>query len=163
MGYLYMAVPKTSHALTEVATSAALKTVLQIATPSTTDIRVHGWGISFDGIDPVAAPGQVTLIDTDVAATTGTSLTPELWESGFGQASLCIGGTALTAYNLTVEGTITASRILDVQNMHPQTGYGVWFPEGRRPAVRASRFLRIRTLFAVTINCVPWCVFEEPA
>jgi len=162
MGYLYMAVPKTSHALTEVATSAALKTVLQVATPSTTDIRVHGWGISFDGIDPVAAPGQVTLIDTDVAATV-TSLTSELWESGFGQASLCIGGAALTGYNASAEGTITASRILDVQNMHPQTGYGVWFPEGRRPSVRASRFLRIRTLFAVTINCAPWVCYEEPS
>jgi hypothetical protein len=162
VGYLYMATPKTSHAITEVATSAAIKTVLQVATPSTTDIRIHGWGISFDGIDPVAAPGQVTLIDTDVAATV-TTLTPELWESGFGQASLCVGGTSATGYNASAEGAIGASRILDPQEVHPQTGYAVWFPTGRHPAVRASRFLRIRTLFAVTINCVPWIVYEEPA
>jgi hypothetical protein len=157
-----MAIPKATHAIVEVATSAAIKTVLQVATPSTTDIRIHGWGIGFDGIDPIAAPGVVTLVDTDVAASV-TTLTPELWESPLAPASLCVGGAALTGYNASAEGTIAASIIRDGQEVHPQSGYGVWFPEGRRPAVNPSRFLRIRTLFAVTINCVPWIVWEEPA
>ena len=163
MGSLYMAMPKASDAIVEVATSAAIKTVLQVATPSTTNIRLIAWGVSFDGIVVTNPSGVVTLIDTDVAATTGTSLTPEEWGNVDSQNSLCIGGTALTAYNLTVEGTITGSNLIDGQNVHPQTGYSIWFPERFRPLVKASRFLRIRTLFSVDINCIPFIIWEEPA
>lgn len=157
---LYMAIPKAAHALVEVATGTALKTLLQVATPSTTDIRVVAWGLSFDGTSASAAPGQVTLIDTDVAATV-TTLTPEKWSSDDMPASLCVGGTAATGYNGTAEGTITNSRILDGQNVHPQTGYAVWLPE--RPRVKASRVLRLRVLFAADVNCLPWLLFLEPA
>ena len=159
---LYLAIPKATHAIVEVATGTAIKTLLQIATPSTTDIRVVGWGISFDGIVATNPAGVVTLIDVDVAATV-TTLTPEEFGSDDAQASLCVGGTAATGYNASAEGTIAGSRILDGQNVHPQTGYSIWFPERARPRVKASRFLRIRSLFSVDINGVPWIVWEEPA
>ena len=157
---LYLAIPKSSHALVEVATGTAIKTLLQVATPSTTDIRVVAWGVSFDGVSATAEPGQLTLIDTDVAATV-TTLTPEEWESDDSQASLCVGGTSATGYNGSAEGTITASRIFDAQEVHPQTGYSLWFP-GPYPRVKASRFLRVRSLFAATVNAVPWILFQEP-
>ncbi len=159
---IYLATPKTGHVITQVATSAALKTLLQVATPSTTDIRILGWGISFDGFVAADLPGVVTLIDANVAATV-TTLTPEKWGSDDSPASLCIGGTALTGFNATAEGTITASRIIDPQHIHPQTGYSIWFPDSALPKVKASRFLRIRTNFAVTINGVPWIAWREPA
>jgi len=162
MGALYLAIPKASHALVEVATGTVIKTLLQVATPSTTDLRVVAWGVSFDGVSPTAAPGQLTLIDVDVAATV-TTLTPEEWGSDDSQASLCIGGTAATGYNATVEGTITGSRILDGGEVHPQTGYSIWFPEIVRPKVKASRFLRIRALFAADVNAIPWVIWAEPA
>lgn len=155
---LYLAVPKSSHAAVEVATGAAIKTLLQVATPSTTDIRVVAWGISFDGAS--GAIGVVTLIDTDVAATV-TTLTPEEWESEDMQASLCVGGASATGYNASAEGTITASRILDPQELDPRTGYSIWFPKW--PKVKASRFLRIRALFAADVNALPWIIFSEPA
>lgn len=158
---LYAAMPKTSNDITEVATSAALKTVLQVATPSTTPIRVVGWGISFDGIVVTNPPGRVQLIDVDVAATV-TSLTPEKWGSDDAQNSLCVGGVSATGYNGSAEGSITGSRMLDPQNVHPQTGYSIWFPDNARPLVKASRFLRIRTTFSVDINSIPWIVWEEP-
>jgi hypothetical protein len=156
---VYLAIPKSSHALVEVATGTAIKTLLQLATPSTTDIRVLAWGIGFDA-SASAAPGQVTLIDVDVAATV-TTLTPEKWASDDNQASLCVGGASATGYNGTAEGSITTSRILDGQEIHPQTGYSIWFPRG--PRVKASRFLRIRALFGADVNSVPWILFEEPA
>jgi hypothetical protein len=162
VGTLYMAIPKASHAIVEVATGTAIKTLLQVATPSTTDIRVHGWGVSFDGISATAAPGVLTLVDVDVAASV-TTLTPEEWESDDAQASLCVGGASATGYNATAEGTIAGSRILDGQEVHPQTGYSVFFAEGRRPRVKPSRFLRVRALFAADVNSVPWVLFEEPA
>lgn len=161
MGTIYIATPVSSHALVEVATGTGLKTVLQVATPSTTDIRVAGWGVSFDGTSAGNAPGVATLIDTDVSATGLTSLTPGEWESDDGQASLCVGGATATGYNATGEGTITASRVLDGQNVHPQSGYGVWW-ESRRPRVKPSRFLRVRCSFGVDVNVIPWIAFEEP-
>ncbi len=159
MGTMYIAVPKSSHAVVEVATSAAIKTVLQIATPSTTNIRVIAWCLSLDGTSGV--PGVVTLIDVDVAATV-TAVTPEKWENVDNQSSLCVSGTSATGYSGSAEGTIGDSRILDAQEITPNSGgYSIWFP--KPPLVKASRFLRIRTLFAVDVNCIPWIIFEEPA
>jgi hypothetical protein len=164
MGNRYQAVPKTSHAFTEVATGAAtLKTLLQVATPSTTDLKVVAFGVSFEGTDPVGAPGEVTLVDTNVAATV-TSLTPEKWGHPLAPASLCVGGTGLTGYNATVEGTITDSRILgSVGKHHPQGAYELWFPDRAGPLVPVSRFLRIRAVFAVDVGVIPWIIWEEPS
>jgi hypothetical protein len=159
---LYIAIPNASHAVTEVATGTAIKTHIQIATPSTTDLKVLGWGVSFDGTSATGAPGVVTLIDTNVAATV-TSLTPAAWDNDRAPASLCVGGTSATGFNASAEGTITASRLLDGQNIHPQTGYSVWFPEDYAPTVAPSRFLRLRCLFAASVNCIPWVVWREPA
>jgi len=156
---LYLAIPKASHAIVEVATSTVIKTLLQVATPSTTDIRVVAWGVSFDGTSGV--PGVVTLVDVDVAATSLTGLTAEEWESDDSQASLCVSGTSATGYGAGAEGTIGASRILDGQDLTPNSGgYSIWFPV--YPRVKVSRFLRIRTLFAADVNCVPWILFQEP-
>lgn len=159
---LYLATPKTGHIITEVATGTAIKTLLQIGVPSTTDIRVYGWGVSFEGIVATGEPGEVTLIDIDVAATV-TTLTPEKWGNANAQNSLCVGGTALTGYNATAEGTIAGSTILDPQKVHPQTGYSIWFPADARPLIAASRFLRIRSNFTVDVNAVPWILWGEPA
>lgn len=158
----YLAIPKSSHAPVEVATSTARKTLLQVATPSTTTIRVIGWGVSFDGVVSTNPAGIVDLVDVDVAATV-TTLTPEEFGSDENQASLCVGGTSATGYNASAEGTIGASRILDGEEVHPQTGYSMWFPERFCPVVKVSRFLRIRALFSVDINGIPWIAWEEPA
>jgi hypothetical protein len=163
MGNRYKAVPKTSHAYTEVATGVAIKTLLQVATPSTTDLKVVAFGVSFESQDPIAAPGEVTLIDTNVAATV-TGVTPEVWSHPLAPASLCVSGSSATGYNASAEGTITASRILgSVGKQHPQAGYELWFPEGKGPVVAVSRFLRLRALFAVDVGCIPWIIWEEPS
>lgn len=159
---LYAAMPKTSHDILVVATTAALKTVLQVATPATTDLRVVAWGISFKGVAVTDPPGEVSLLDANVAATV-TSLTPEKWGSDDAPTSLCVGGASATGVSASAEGSITASRLLDPQLVHPQAGYSIWFPERARPLIQISRFLRIRTDFSVDISCVPWIVWEEPS
>jgi hypothetical protein len=159
----YIATPNSSNAIVEVATGTAVKTVLQVATPSTTGIIVLGWGISFDGISSTAEPIPCALIDVDVAATV-TSLTPAKYGDDNDEASLCVGGVSATGYNGSAEGTITASRILDAQEVHPQSGYGVWFPSLQQrvpPRVKVSKFLRIRTTAPAGVNCIPWIVWDE--
>lgn len=145
--------------------AATTKTVLQVATPAATDIRVLGWGVSFDAA-VAAQPGWCQLIAVSYAATV-TSLTPEAWGNTQAPASLCAGGAALTGYNASGEGTAgTADAVHDQQHVYPQSGYAVWFPDspgGNQPRIAPSRFLRIRCKFPAVVNVLPWIVWAEPA
>jgi hypothetical protein len=142
---------------------AAAKTVLQVAPPAGTDIKILGWQVSFDGASGSAVPVICQLIVGDVAASGGTSFTPELWGNSQQPASLCVGGAALTGYNFGTEGTMTAVTGLDAGHTHPQAGYGLWFPDDARPRVAASRFVRIRCLAPANVNVIPEIWWAEPA
>lgn len=165
----YIAAPRATTAPFEptvvALVAATTKTVLQVATPSTTDIRILGWGVSFDAA-AAAQPGIAHLISTDVASTV-TTLTPDVWDNAQQPASLCVGGTAATGFNASAEGTITGTPImLDMQHIYPQSGYAVWFPATPscpQPRVAASKFLRIRCKFPAGVNVLPWVVWSEPA
>lgn len=161
----FIASPHTAAgAVTEQTPTAALHTVLQINVPAAVSMDILGWGISFKGTVSTDAPGQCYLMEGDVAASVGTSITPDpLDHPGF-QPSLCIGGAALTGYGFTTENTIAATRILDTQEIHPQTGYSVWFPTDKVPRcglIASARFVRVRISFAVAYACVPWVAWEE--
>lgn len=165
MAYIYIAAngaSPTTAAQVPVATGTAIKTLLQIATPSTTGIKIIEWGISFDGTSSTAVPGKIELLQTDVAATSGSSLTPTNWGAeGSARASLCVGGTGATNYSPTVEGTITATRMFDVLHIPPTSGYNKQWPLGREPYVPESKFLRVRVTFAATVNAYCYIIWEE--
>src|SRR6266550_4054945 len=63
---------QTSTGFVKVTTSAAIKTMMQIKPGSTQVVQIVEWGISFDG-SAAATPGEVELIETDVAATSLTA------------------------------------------------------------------------------------------
>jgi hypothetical protein len=146
-------------------TAATAKTALQVATPSTTDIRILGWGVSFDA-SAAAQPGWCQLIAVSYAATV-TALAPESWGNPLAPASLCVSGTTATGYNASGEGTPgTATAVFDQQHVYPQSGYAVWFPDsaaGNQPRVAPSTFLRIKCKFPAGVNVLPWIVWAEPA
>lgn len=138
------------------------KTVLQVATPATTDIKILAWSVSFDGASGTAIPVICQLLDGDVAATV-TAYTPDPYGNNLQPASLCVGGTSATGYNASVEGAMTTVTTHDQQHVHPQSGYGVWFPEDARRRVAPSRFLRIRCQAPAIVNVIPAVWFAEPA
>ena len=150
----------TTAAQVVVATGTAIKTLLQVATPATVDIHVIEWGISFDG-SAAATPIKVELLQTDVAATSGTSLTPTLYGNPNAPASLCVGGTGATNFSPTVEGTITATRVFDAQLIAPTNQYVKQFPLGREPWIPVSKFLRVRVTAGATVNCYTYIIWEE--
>ena len=163
----YLASPRATSApfapVVVALVGATAKTVLQVATPSTTDIRIIGWGVSFDGASGTAVPVICQLLQTDVAATV-TTLTPDVWGHDQAPASLCVGGTSATGYNASAEGTITAVRNFDQQHVHPQSGYGVfWQDEIHQPRVPVSRFVRVRCTAPAGVNVIPWILWAEPA
>jgi hypothetical protein len=147
--------------------AATTKTVLQVATPATTDIRVLGWEVSFDGTSGSGVPVICQLIQTDVAATGLTALSPELWGNDLQPASLCVSGTSASGHGGGVtpgEGTITAVRAFGAGHTHPQAGYGIWYPDvPKQPKVPVSKFLRIRCRAAAAVNVIPSIWWTEPS
>jgi hypothetical protein len=163
----YMATPHSAAgAVVDLAPATGLKTVLQVGVPIATFIEILGWGVSIAGTAATDVPFYAYLMEGDVAASVGTSLTPDPYSDPGGQASLCVGGAALTSYNAAyTEGTIAASRFFDSERVHPQTGYSVWFPSDARPVcglVASARYVRVR-VNAVTAayNLIPWICWQE--
>ena len=163
----YIATPHTAAgAVVDIAPATGLKTVLQVGVPAATNITLMGWGISIAGTVASDVPFYAYLMSGDVAATGGTSLTPDQFNDDGMQSSLCVGGTGATSYSAAyTEGTITTSRFFDSQRVHPQTGYSVWFPSDARPTVglvASARYVRVR-VNAVTAayNVVPWITWNE--
>lgn len=158
----YSAPAPTTAALAHIATGTSIKTHLQLATPSTRDIKVVRWGVSFDG-SSAATPGKVELIQTDVAATGGTAHVAAgvMPYDSNAPASLMTLGTGATGYNFTTEGSITATRVADAQYIAPTNQYIYEWSLGREFMVPVSKFLRVRMHFGTTVNAICFVEWEE--
>jgi hypothetical protein len=159
----YNAAAPTTAAMVKVTTGTAIKTLLQLATPATMKIKIVEWGISFDG-SAAATPGTVELIQTDVAATTGTAHVAagvQCLDDYLAPASGLSLGAALTGYTFTVEGSITATRSFDSQLIAPTNQYVRQFMPDKLPEMGPSKFLRVRTTFGAAINALTWIVWDE--
>lgn len=155
--------PPTTAALTPVTTGTAIKTMLQVATPSTCELRVVEWGISFDG-SAAAQPIKVELIETgSVAATVtahSTSTVKVLNDTGTVTSKMTMS-TSGTGYTSTAEGTITATRILDYQQIAPTAQFVKQWPLGLEPEVAVSSILRVRVTATAAVNAVCYIVWQE--
>lgn len=163
MRKLYLAangVSPTTAAQVVVGTGTAIKTLQQIATPSTTGIIIVEWGFSFD-TPASAGTVKVELLQTDVAATSGTSVTPTIWGDPNAPASLCVGGTGATNHSPSAEGSITAVREFDIQYVTPPFVYVKQYPLGREPEVPVSKYLRVRVTASVAVNAYSYIIWEE--
>lgn len=156
---------QTTAAPVPTPTNAAIKTHLQVATPATLFLDIVEWGISFDG-SAAATPIRCELIVTDVACTGLTAHVAsgvQAYNDSNLPASAVTLGTGATGYNLTTatEGTPTATRTGDLQFIAPTNQYVFQWPLGREFRVPASRFLRIRTTAAATVNCYCYVIWNE--
>jgi hypothetical protein len=158
----------TTAAQQKVPTGTAIKTQLQLATPSTRQIRIIEWGWSLDAAPATTGTGAVELLQTDVAATVTAHVASGILNlDPNGTASLLTLGTSATGYNASGEGTTTASRVFDstlvggVSNGASPTEYVRTFLPGYQPVVAVSRFLRVRTNFSATVNMQTFVTFEE--
>lgn len=144
----------TTAALPSVNTGTAIKTMLQVATPSTRMIQILEWGFSLD--DPPGADGVIELLQTDVAATVTAHVASGIVNlDPNGTPSLCVGGAALTGYTASAEGTVTATRPFDTVSLSSVSGesglsYVRTFMPDDRPIVAVSKFLRIRATTPTT-------------
>lgn len=156
----------TTAAPAKVATGTAIKTMMQLKPAQR--IRPVAWGVSFDGF-AAAAPGVCELIETDVAATVTAYVAADVQvycpagadvnTAGTSGVPLNLG-TAASGYTSTAEGSITATRMADLQQIAPTSQYAQQWPLSREFEVAASKFLRVRMTFGTTINALCWVIFE---
>ncbi len=156
----------TTAAQQAVTTGTAIKTMLQLATPSTRQIQLIAWGFSFD--DPPGADAVMELLETDVAATVTAHVAAGVQPLTPGApASLLTLGVAATGYTATAEGVPTAARVFDAVSLSstsqesPLLYAYQWMPD-ERPIVAVSKFLRVRATTPTTaadMRC--WLVWDE--
>ncbi|MBT2508798.1 hypothetical protein J7I98_23510 [Streptomyces sp. ISL-98] len=156
----------TTAAQASVTTGTAIKTMLQLATPSTRQIQLISWGFTAD--DAPGADGVIELLQTDVAATVTAHAASGVQNlDPNGTASLLTLGTSATGYTATAEGSTTASRTFDAVALDSTAGNSAlthawqWMPD-ERPIVAVSKFLRVRATTpttAVDLRC--WIIFSE--
>lgn len=156
----------TTAAQQSVTTGTAIKTMLQLSTPSTRQIQLISWGFSCD--DPPGADAVVELLQTDVAATVTAHVAAGVQAlDPNAPASLLTLGASNTGYTASAEGTTTASRVFDavslssVSGESPLTYVYQWMPD-ERPIIAVSKFLRIRATTpttAVDMRC--WVTWDE--
>ncbi|MFG2913362.1 hypothetical protein ACGF0D_10785 [Kitasatospora sp. NPDC048298] len=156
----------TTAAQASVSTGTSIKTMLQLATPSSRQIQLIAWGFSLD--DPPGADGVVELLQTDVAATVTAHAASGVQPlDPNAPASLMSLGTTGTGYSATAEGSITSTRVFDAVALSSTTGESSltyvyqWMPD-ERPIVAVGRFLRVRATTpttAVDLRC--WLVWDE--
>lgn len=156
----------TTAATAKVTTGTAIKTMLQLATPSTRQMQLISWGFTLD--DPPGGDSIVELLQTDVAATVTAHVAAGVQPlDPNAPASLLTLGTSGTGYTATAEGSITATRLFDVKMLDPTAGTTdlsyvyQWMPD-ERPIVAVSKFLRVRATFATTASdMLCWVCWDE--
>ena len=159
----------TTAAQAVVTTGTAIKTMLQVKLDDSGANRgkVVEWGISFDG-SAAATPIKCELLTTGTVKATvtehvaagiinldplGTTITDDN-PFAFGAAG------DETGYTGSAEGTITATRMMDVQLIAPTNQYVKQFPLGREPMFGPTEYLRIRVTAGVAVNAYCYVIVE---
>ena len=173
MAYRYL-IPNgpspTTAAQAVLATGTAIQTLLQVKLGATiTGVAIiKEWGISFEG-EAAATPIKCELLSTmAVAATAFTAhvaagivnLDPKA-EAPADNLPFDFG-TGATGFSdgSVTEGTITATRMFDVQLIAPTNQYVKQWPLGREPMFDADEFMRIRVTAAGDENCYCYVIIE---
>lgn len=148
-------------ALVAVTTGTTIKTLLQLAAPSTHRLIIKEWGISFDGYT-AATPIKVELLTTSGAATVTPAVAADITKfDPDTRASFVTLGTTATGYTASGEGTPGTCREFDVQFVAPTNQYAWQWPLGDEPIVAASEFLRIRVTASAAVNAYCWIKWAE--
>lgn len=150
-----------------IATGTSIRTMLQLATNTTTPaIRYVEWWVEFDG-STAATPIKVELMrHTTAPQTTLTAYVAgdiaKVNDPNAPASSIQLG-TALSGYsNTTTDVTPTGTPVsLETHFVPPTSGIYVQFPLGREPEVQVSAFSRVRVTAGATVNCIAGVMWEE--
>lgn len=145
---------QTAAAPTAVTTGTAIKTMLQLQTPSTAGLKVVKWWIRF-ATAPIA-PVTCELVETAAVAATVTAHVAAgvqpYDDGGAGLAAALTLGTAGTGYTASAEGTVAAVRQADIWVAPIGVSYYDYqWSLGQEFRIAASKILRIRMTTATAV------------
>jgi hypothetical protein len=158
----------TTAAQQSVTTGTAIKTMLQLSTPSTRMIKLISWGYSID--DPPGADAVIELIQTDVAATVTAHVAAGVQPlDANAPASLLTLGVSNTGYTASAEGAIAATRVFDAVSLSSTSAeaaagmvYSYQFMPDEAPIIPISKFLRVRaTTLTTAVDMRCWICWYE--
>lgn len=160
----------TTAAQAVLATGATIKTLLQLKLGGSTNQtgKIVEWGISFDG-SAAATPIKCELLTTgSIGATVTEFVAADIINLGDPNAGAVTDDFPLaftaagdeSGYNASAEGSITTTKMFDVQLVAPTNQYIKQFPLGREPQWKNSEFLRVRVTAPVGVNAYCYIVFE---
>lgn len=136
--------------------AATAKTILEIATASTSTAIPIEWWVEFDGVTSTAVPVKIEVGRFSAGVTTASSITPsKLNYGGNGIVS-----QATVKHSTTSEGAGTASDV-EIHRVSPTSGLYIQYPLGREWSMGASQFWRIRCTAAAGVNVTFGIKWEE--
>lgn len=127
----------------EVAIST-LKTIYQVVAAANHRVKLQGWGISIKGTSATDPPVLVTVVrqttaGTMTAGTAGTTLSKK---------NTADTETQQTTSNINATVEPTTTDIVESFEVHPQTGYRVFYPMGQEIIIPGGTRLGIRAASA---------------
>lgn len=159
----------TTAAQAVVTTGTAIKTLLQLKMNANAKhtAKVVEWGISFDG-SSAATPIKCELLTTGAIGATITeyvaadiiNLDPNAPAVTDDNPFAFTAAGDESGYTATAEGSITTTRMFDVQLIAPTNQYIKQWPLGREPQFAPSEFLRIRVTAGTAVNAYCYLVVE---
>lgn len=133
-------------------TAATAKTIVQLVAPANHRVKLLGWGVSFDGTSATAEPVQVRLLRQTTAGTM-SSLTPVQTRP--------VAETIQSTAQHTATAEPTAGDVLDVQEVHPQTGYEKQCVPGQEFVLAGGGRIGIECTAPAGVNVRGKLFFEE--
>lgn len=138
------------------------KVAIQLATPSTLQIRIIEWGISFNG-SAAGVPAVCELVQNATASTMSSAHSTTTIQP-IGDSTKASGltmGTGASGYGNGAITSATPDKYFDAQLVGPTSQYVIMYPLGREPVVAASKYCQLRVNTAATLTALAYIKFEE--
>jgi hypothetical protein len=155
MGQIY------SVSVDGLATGTALKTILQIATPSGVRAKITEVGVTFDGTTASNTPVLVTLRRQTSAGTGGASITSNFGPNPHNPDAPTANITAQQGPTGTWTAEPTTGKVLRAWRIPPTSGFIFQFPLGQEIEMAVSQWLGIVVTAANAVNCTASITWEE--
>jgi hypothetical protein len=168
---IYNSAQATTAAPVKQPTGTAIRTMMQVRPALSVEARLIAFGVSFDA-SAAAAPGQVELFETSVAATMSTAYAAaDIMPYSPNNALANTAGATGVPFNLSTatsgfataavtEGTVAGYRGAWSGLIPPTNSFDYQFPLGREFELTPQMYLRLRVTFAATVNMAAYLVIE---
>jgi hypothetical protein len=139
--------------LTAVALAAATeKCLIVLSAPAQQRLKLKSLGVYFDGISSIAVPVQIVIARASSAGTT-TAATPARMGAG--------SETPQATAGIDASANPTKGDILEILNIHPQSGFKEMYPLGDELLVPGGGRVAVYAKAAAIVNLAATLIYEE--